>query len=176
MSEASFVIPRLTTERLLLREARRQDFEAYAAECADPVAMQGMAGVVDRRTAWRQFTSITGQWALTGAGWWLVELAATGEAVGTIGSFFRETQLHDGADLEMGWTVFRQHWRKGIASEAARTVLAWSFAHHDVSRVIAYIDKPNVASIGVARTLGMALEGDADFYGQTLLRFSVARR
>ena len=171
------VVPRLSTPRLLLRELRTEDFDAYAESLSDPVAMRFTSGVADRRAAWRIFAALTGPWLLTGAGWWAIELRATGEFIGTVGAFFREpgTPLGTADDLELGWTLLRAHWRRGFASEAARAALACGLSRHDVRRAIAHVDPGNVASIGVCAALGMRLEGEVDFYGQPSLRYAVLR-
>lgn len=170
-------IPRLTTERLLLRELRSNDFDAYATFAADPRAMEFMSGVLDRRNAWRAFSSMTGAWNLTGAGWWAVELATTGELVGMVGGFFRETEFDRGAEavLELGWTIFPAFWRRGYASEAAKAALACSFDRHPVRRVVAVVDPGNVASIGVCKSIGMTLDGEIDFYGEPAIRYAIDR-
>lgn len=177
MNDSAFhvSIPRLTTRRLLLRELRRSDFDAYAEHMTDPVAMAHPFGVVDRRTAWRQFAASTGAWLLNGAGWWAIELRATGEFAGCVGAFFRETSF-DGnapADLELGWSVFPRFWRQGFASEAASAALAHGMAAHKVKRVIAYIDPTNLASIGVSQRLGMRYETDIEFYGIRTGRYAI---
>lgn len=172
------IVPRITTERLLLRELRLGDFDRYAANLADPLATRFTSGVVDRRGAWRIFTALSGTWILNGAGWWAVEIRGTGDFIGTVGAFFREpgTALGTEADLELGWTLFPAFWRRGFATEAARAALAHGFTHHDVRRAIAHIDPANAASIGVSKAIGMTLEGEVDFYGLPTVRYTVTRR
>lgn len=170
-------VPRIATGRLLLREHRLGDFDAYAANAADPVATRFLSGAVDRRMSWRRFAALSGPWLLTGAGWWAIELASTGEYIGTVGAFYRETQLGLGRDaaIEIGWSLHPPHWRKGYASEAARAALDWAFRHHDVARAVAHLDEENAASARVAEKLGMTCEGEADFYGKPCLRYAIAR-
>jgi len=105
MSDASpaVSIPRIATERLLLREYRLTDFDVYAENLADPVATAHRGGVVDRRSAWRMFAAKMGFWVLHGAGWWGVELTETREVVGSVGVFYRESST----ELEIGWTLYR---------------------------------------------------------------------
>lgn len=172
------IIPRITTLRLELRELRATDFDAYAAFMAGPEAMRFMSAIPDRRTAWRALSSMTGAWLLLGAGWWAVELLATGELIGTVGAFFRETSrpVTRDSDLEVGWRVFPAHWRNGYASEAAGAALAYGFARQDVRRAIAHVDPGNIASIGVTRAIGMTYDTDVDLYGAPLRRYVVARR
>lgn len=169
---ARFSIPRIRTRRLLLREFRKSDFDDYAANLADPVATEHLSGVVDRRTAWRMFGAGAGFWVLNGGGWWGVELRETGRLVGTVGAFFRE---HAPDELEIGWTVYRQFWRQGFATEAAAAALAYGFEAHDVKRAIALISPKNLASIGVSRAIGMQFDSEVDFYGERIGCYAKSR-
>lgn len=168
---AEFSIPRIATARLLLREMRRSDFDAYAENMADPRATEHLTAATDRRQAWRMFASATGQWIVAGAGWWGVELTGSGALIGTVGAFFRE----DSFELEIGWTLYPKFWRQGFATEAARAALDCSLARLGRTRAIAHVAHANVASIAVATRLGMHLEGDVDFYGERIGRYAVGR-
>lgn len=165
-------IPRLTTARLLLRELRMTDFDAYAANLADPAATKLMGGLRDRRAAWRAFAAQTGAWFLNGGGWWAVEPREGGAIVGTVGAFFRET---DAAQVELGWSLFPAHWGRGFATEAAAAALRYAFEAHDAPRVIAHIAAGNVASIAVSKHLGMKYEADVDFHGEPIGRYAITR-
>jgi len=164
-------VPRIRTKRLLLRELRTSDFDAFAANLADPLATQYLSGVVDRRMAWRIFAASMGMWMLHGAGWWGVELEETGELVGTVGAFFRENP----SDLELGWTIYRRFWGHGYASEAAAAARDFAFEHHEVRRVIAHVDASNVASVRVSQHLGMTYEGDVELYCTVTGRYALER-
>jgi RimJ/RimL family protein N-acetyltransferase len=83
-------IPRLRTQRLLLREYRMADFDAFATHLADPVSTE-FTGTHDRRNAWRIFGCNIGGWFLLDTGWWAVEPLEGGGMVGYVGAFFRET-------------------------------------------------------------------------------------
>jgi len=164
-------IPRIPTARLLLRELRRAEFDDFASNLADPEATTFLSGVSDRRTAWRTYLAATGSWVLDGKGWWGIELRATGALVGTVGVFIRESA----PDFEIGWTVFRAHWRNGYGAEAAQAALDHAFTVYGARRVIAHIDPGNHASIGVSRRIGMQYEDVADFYGKPTTRFAIER-
>lgn len=163
-------IPRLSTERLLLREYRMADFDAYAASVADAEATR-FIGAHDRKHAFRVFAAQTGTWLLSGAGWWAIELRDTGEHVGQIGAFFR-----DGfPDLELGWFTQRAFWGRGFASEAARAVVRYAFDVRGEPRVTAFIDAANTASLRVAERLGMRYERDADIWDQPAGMYALER-
>jgi RimJ/RimL family protein N-acetyltransferase len=174
MSDAAFVtvtIPRITTARLLLREFREADFEDYAANMADPEATKFLSGGADRRGARRIFQAAAGSWVLQGAGWWSVENRETGEVVGDVGTFLRETC----PDYEIGWTLYRRFWGQGFASEAAKAALAFTFESHRAKRVIAHIKAENTASVAVGQRLGMTYESDVDFFGEPIGRYAIER-
>ena len=95
-----------------------------------------------------------------------------------VGAFFRETNIGKGrdADLEVGWSTYRDAWNRKFAREAAGAALAWAVEEHDPARVIAHIDKENLASIAVSRALGMKPAGTVDFYGTPSELFVIERR
>lgn len=171
------LVERITTPRLLLREPRVADFDAYAEHRSDPDANLYIGGTLDRRRAWTAFASLSGQWMITGAGWWAIEVRETGAFIGLVGAFFRETSLPVGpkTDIEVGWNLFQAYWGKGYAKEAARTALTFACERHHVRRAIAHITPANVASVAVAQAIGMTYEGEVDFYGETLSRYVSSR-
>jgi len=61
---------------------------------------------------------------------------------------------------EIGYSVARKHWNKGISSEAARAVIDAAFStHEDLNRVQARADAANVGSQRVMEKIGMVKEG-----------------
>jgi RimJ/RimL family protein N-acetyltransferase len=178
MQTMTFTVPRLETERLLLREPTSLDFEAYAQHMSDDDLRKYSGGALNRREAWRIFLVGAGSWVVTRSGWWMLEERASGSVVGTVGAFFREWNLDKGrdADLEIGWSLYRDAWRKGYAREAAAAAMASAVATHDPARVIAHIDKENVASAAVAKAIGITHAGATDFYGAPSELWVIDRR
>lgn len=166
----SVAIPRVVTPRLVLRAYKRSDFEAYRENSADPLAVAFTGGVVDSRTAWRFFCAGTGGWILGTGGWLAVTLPADDRMIGVVGAFRREIA----PDLvEVGWTIFRDHWRNGYAAEAAKGMVDLAFDEWKEDRVIAYIAATNTASLGVARSIGMTYDGEGSFYGEPCGRYAI---
>lgn len=60
---------------------------------------------------------------------------------------------------EIGWVFGREHQRRGYATEAAKSLLAYAFEALRCHRVIATCQPENVASWRVAEKLGMRREG-----------------
>lgn len=164
-------VPRLPTPRLVLRAFQSRDYPDYAVEMADPEATRFTARPAER-AVWWSFAAASGGWVLDGAGWWAVELRETGRAIGLVGVFVRETAPED---FEIGWAIYRAHWRKGYAVEAARAALDYAFEGHRASKVIAHIDQENVASVAVGRKIGLVYEKDVDFFDKKIGRYLITR-
>lgn len=145
------LVPRLQTERLILRALRPEDFEEYARFMADPDVMRYLSGdPLSRADSWRSMAAVMGHWMLRGYGMWAVERKEDGAFVGRVG-------LHNPEGwpaLEVGWTLGKDYWGKGYASEAAHTAMHYAFATQSVDRMISVIDPGNIASQKVAARLG----------------------
>ena len=162
----------LETERLIMRMWRESDFEEYAELCADPEVMRYLGGkVFDRTEAWRQMASMIGHWYLRGYGIWAVEEKDSGRFVGRIGCINPEGW----PAFEVGWTLKREFWGKGYATEGARRSLEYAFNELDKPHVVSLIHADNHASIRVAERLGEKLEGTASVMGLDVLVYGIDR-
>jgi len=156
-------VPHLQTERLLLREFRREDFDAFADHFADPSSAAHLIST-DRQMVWRIFCSCAGLWLIHGAGWWAVEDRRTGQLVGNVGAFFRE----ESPVMELGWNTYRAFWGQGIATEAAAAALHYALEIRGESKVRALISATNESSLRVARRLGLTHEAETEIYGKAV--------
>ena len=143
-------IPTLITERLVMRGHRAEDADAFAATSADDEVMRWVGGTMDRPTAWRHMATLVGHWSLRGYGRWALELRDTGELVGNAGLWYPEGW----PDTEVGWTLAREHWGHGYATEAAKAALDWGWRELDLDRIVSIIAPANERSQAVARRLG----------------------
>jgi RimJ/RimL family protein N-acetyltransferase len=145
------VIPQLQTERLLLRGLGQEDFDAYADFHADPEVVRYLSGSpVSRTDAWRSLAVMLGHWALRGYGMWGVERKSDGAFLGRVGLWNPEGW----PGLEVGWTLGREFWGQGYATEAARAAMNFAFVTQDIARLLSVIDVDNLASQRVAERLG----------------------
>ena len=163
----------LETSRLRLRKFREEDWDPYAAMCADPDVMRylGTGLTLSREDSWRQIASILGHWQLRGYGMWALESKETGELVGRAG--FLDPPGWPG--FEVGWTLGKPHWGKGYASEAARAALRHGFDVLKRDRIISLIREGNAPSIRVAEAIGEKLAGEVEFMGAKALVYEILR-
>lgn len=156
-------IPQITTDRLLLRAFRADDFEAYAEMMANPRVTQhlGEGRPLSRADAWRQMAMILGHWALRGYGLWAVENRATGALLGRIGCY----QPEGFPAFEIGYVLAQPAWGNGYAREGVRAAL--HFARDTLRRdeITSIIRPANTASIRVAESFGAIASETVDFFG-----------
>jgi len=77
--------------------------------------------------------------------------------------------------FEIGWTLAREFWGKGYATEGARGVLRYGFEDLDRDHVISLIDPGNGPSIKVAERLGEKIEGQTELFGRKILIYGIDR-
>jgi RimJ/RimL family protein N-acetyltransferase len=158
-------VPRLQTERLLLREWREDDLDAYAAMYADPEVTRFLGGPLTREQAWRQIALHIGHWQLRGYGQWVLERREDGRFIGRAGLWRPEGW----PGLEVGWTLRRDAWGAGYATEAARAAMRWARETLGAGALISLIAPANEASAHVARRLGMTPGAPRDLLGEPVV-------
>ena len=163
----------LRTERLVLRMLREDDLNEYAVMTADPEVTRhlGDGSTLSRADAWRQMAMILGHWQLRGYGMWAVEEASTGRLAGRIGFFNPEGW----PGFELGWTLAREFWGRGYATEGARRALEYGFNELGREHVISLIRPANLPSVRVAERLGERLEDTVELHGNPALVYGITR-
>ena len=163
----------LETPRLRLRMFRQTDAEAYADMLADAEVSRYLSHgqPLSASEAWRHMAMLLGHWHLLGFGPWAVEERATGEFLGRIGPYCPAGW----PGLELTWTIRRQSWGQGYATEGARVALDYVFGEMKQEKVISLIRSQNGASIRVAEKLGQALHDRLEFYGEEALVYGISR-
>ena len=163
MESSILQIPQLTTDRLLLRGFRPDDFERYAEMMADAdVSRHLMDGrPLTRVEAWRQLAMFVGHWVLRGYGLWAVEERATGEFLGRIGCLNPEGF----PAFEIAYTLGPWAWGKGYAREGAAVALRYAREKLGRPEITSIIRPANIASIRVATSLGAVASESVEFFG-----------
>ena len=142
-------IPRIETERLVLRAPRMEDFETVAAFLASDRA-RFMGGPYERSRAWRDYAAVMGGWVLQDFGYWAVEERGTGRLTGAVGI----QHPVDFPEDELGWELYDGFEGRGYATEAARAARDWAFGPRGLPTLVSYIDPENLRSIRLAERLG----------------------
>ena len=62
-------------------------------------------------------------------------------------------------DFEFAWSIWKEHWGAGLATEAALALKDHAFRVMRLPRIVAIADVPNQASIRVMQKIGMRYDG-----------------
>ncbi len=150
----------LETPRLLLRRWQDQDLDGFAAVNAQPEVMRYIhdGRTLDRAATAERLATYQRHWDEHGFGLYAVEVKETGELAGFTGlavpTFLPEIM----PAVEIGWRLGRAYWGRGLATEAARCVVAHARAGLGLRRLVSIHVVGNEASARVMVKLGMTLE------------------
>lgn len=151
-------LPTLTAERLCLRQPTEADLPAFLRVFGsredlqywshgpfrdEPAAREYLQGIFDGVRDRELF-----QWAIADLG--------SDEMLGTctLTSWDRRNR-----HAEIGFILAREHWGRGLATEAVRLVLAFGFAAMGLHRVEADVHPENNASLALLEKIGFQREG-----------------
>ncbi len=151
-------IPRLETPRLLLRAPRRGDERDLLRITSDPlVSRYVLWGQQKKLGEARQFLSAIQSENRAGGGMtFAIERREDGRMIGTVG-FGEMNREHFYA--ECGYSLARDCWGQGYASEALARLLRYGFETLKLNRVEGLCDVRNPASARVMEKCGMQREG-----------------
>lgn len=150
----------LETARLLLR----RPCECDAASMFEYASNEN----VSRYTSWETHKSIEDSKAFIamseacfGQGYGvgpfvILNKEASDKVIGTIGCF---NVSYTDRCMELGIAICEKHWRKGIATEASKEVINYTFSNFDLERLQFLCATENSASLALARQLGFQHEG-----------------
>jgi len=158
-------VTELRTERLLLRVPRLDDADAAAEHLTDPEAMRyvGVDGAPWPRGDCEAIVQKwIDRWQANGFGQFAVERREVDRFLGRVGLLvwdrgdWGQSTLPEAAEpeIELGWTLAREHWGHGYATEAAGAVRDWALDDLALERLISIVHPDNSASQRVATKLG----------------------
>jgi ribosomal-protein-alanine N-acetyltransferase len=146
----------LETEGLLLREFVLDDVEDFFGMVSDPDVTRytGDAAktVEDARKVLEERPLQV--YRKHGYGRWATVYKPTGKVIGFAGLKY----LDDVNEVDLGYRFFKEHWGKGLATEASRAVVGYGFDVLRLRRIIAIADIDNKASIRVLEKVGLRFE------------------
>ena len=165
-------VPRLETERLILRGHRLDDFPAIRDIWADPIVTKYISGKPrPEEEAWLKFLRATGFWVHLGYGYWIVEDKETGAVMGEtgFGDFRRDMTPSNRNQPEIGWSLGASYHGRGLGSEAAKAVVAWGDEQNFNEPMSCIIELENIASIRIAEKLGFTETMRTTYHGSDIV-------
>ena len=151
-------LPVIETERLILRRLNMQDAKAIYEYGRDPL--------VAKHVLWDAYRSVGEARSfirymlrkdhLGEPSSWGIVWKESGCVIGTIGFMWIQS---DNAAAEVGYSLARGFWNRGIMTEALRAVIDFGFRTLNLNRIEAQHEIENPASGAVMRKCGMRFEG-----------------
>ena len=163
----------LHTARLRLRPLAPADREALHALWTEPAVRRYLWDdrVIDLATVDGVIERSTASFAAEGFGLFALQEPERLALIGAVGIF----RLRPEGEPELVYSLATACFGRGLASEAARAVIADAFERLGFERVLARTDPPNRASLGVMKRLGMRYAGEAIENGLPTVSYTLAR-
>jgi len=143
------------TERLLLRQWRKEDRKPFAAMNADSEVMRFFHAPL----SYEQSDAMADrcQMFLEKHGWglWAVEVKTERIFIGFVGLSIPVADLPFNPCVEIGWRLASTAWGKGYATEAARAALRVGFVDLKLEEIVSFTSVINTRSRAVMERLGM---------------------
>lgn len=163
----TFIVPRIQTERLILRSPKSSDVGALFSYATDPQVSRYVLWSAHRTpadSAWfirkvRSENRQGNEMTLT------VEEKSSGQMIGTMGFVSFNHQHHL---AEVGYSFSKKSWGKGYATEALTALIRYGFEVLELNRIEGVCDVRNPASGRVMEKCGLQYEGT--LRGKALLK------
>lgn len=153
----------IKTERLLLRHWCEEDIAPFAELNADPKVMEYFQSVKSYQETLEEFARIKDGFTTFGWGLWAASLIDDGTFIGFIGLTNVGFTAPFTPAVEIGWRLNAAHWGKGYATEGAKAVLNYGFAHLELNEIVSYTAVGNTRSRHVMEKIEMIHDEKNDF-------------
>jgi ribosomal-protein-alanine N-acetyltransferase len=152
--------PEIKTRRLILRQPTMKDVAWYYEYFSRPEIVWGGGepGPRDISKAREEFREYLVDLYRKRRGFrWIVTLKDDRKPIGTLGYYnWKPTASYQ---AEMGYDLAKEHWGKGIMTEAMMAVIDFGFREMELNRIEVFIMPRNKRSIRIIKNLGFKKEG-----------------
>lgn len=160
--------PTIATDRLRLRDWRKEDLPEFARMNADPRVMEFFPALANREESDSLVKRLRQHWAERGFGLWAIEVVEGAPFIGFVGLMVPKFQAHFTPCVEIGWRLAAEHWGHGYATEGARAAIAFGFEHHNLAEIVSFTTVANTRSRRVMERLGMTRDPADDFQRESI--------
>jgi len=164
----------IETERLFFRPFTLDDLPKLIEQRSDPEMSRYLGGTrmqnpeaLDKRIRFYMSCYESHAFGMCPMFW-----KKTGEMIGAAGI----QPLEDTGDIEVGYSVIKEFWGRGIATEAARGWMDFGFNQFGLERIVAVAVVENAASRHVMEKLGMSYEKTETHYGEECAFYCISKK
>jgi ribosomal-protein-alanine N-acetyltransferase len=156
---------KIETERLILRELLSSDAEGMYVLDSNPNVHQylGNKPVGSIEESNKYIENIRNQYTQNGIGRYAVILKETDEFIGWAGiKYITEPENGHVNFFDIGYRLMEDYWGKGYGYEAAKAWLDYGFNEMNIQKMIATVNKENIASRRILEKIGLQIT--SEFY------------
>lgn len=154
---------RLETERLIMREWKESDVDAFHAINSDPKVRETLGPIMTRDQVADLIIRMKGLQAKDGCCFWALETKSDERLIGWCGMIRGANDVPVVDKLEIGWRLASDTWGNGYITEAAKSCILWAATKFPDEEIWAITSENNRRSRAVMERLGMRYLPELDF-------------
>jgi RimJ/RimL family protein N-acetyltransferase len=170
------VVPTIESPRLILRDWRDEDVEAFVEMNADSRVAEFLGGPFSRERSQSSAAAVRRNLERDGYGWWVVELRNGTPFAGVIALQKVPFDAPFTPAYEIGWRLPFASWGRGYATEGANAALGHAFETLHWPELVAFTAEGNLRSRRVMERLNMTHDRAGDFDHPKLAPDNALRR
>lgn len=163
----------IESDRLIFRRFTLDDLPLLVEQRSDPEVNKFLGGtkLQNPEALGKRIRFYMSCYESHGFGMCAMVWKQTGKMIGSAG-----LQPLDGTDeIEVGYSMTKDYWGKGIGTEAAKAWLEHGFRDHALDRIVAVAHTENWASRHIMEKLGMKYEKAEDHYGAECAFYAISK-
>lgn len=163
----------LETERLLIRQFEFSDLDKLIEIRTNPAVYKYLGGIERQNpeALAKRLQFYIDCYEKYGFGMCAMIWKKSGEMIGASGI----QPLEETGEIEVGYSLSPDYWRKGIGYECAKVWLEFGFKEKGLERIVAIADKENKGSWRIMEKCGMRYEKTDKFYGFDCVLYAISK-
>jgi len=165
MSSCQKYLPYQTieTERLILRQWRKDDLEPFAKLNADKRVREFFPSTLSYKESYSLVENFSQLIEKNGWGFWAASCKKNDVFVGMVGLAEVTFSAPFTPAIEIAWGLAYEQWGKGYATEGACAAIDFAFSKLELDEVVAFAKIGNQRSRQVMKRIGMTYDPNDDF-------------
>lgn len=163
----------IETARLLMRKFTPEDLDKLIEHRSDPEVYKYLGGIERQNpeVLAKRLRFYIDCYEKYGFGTCAIIWKETGEMIGTGGI----QPLEDTGEIEVGYAISPEYWRKGIGYECAKAWLEYGFEKAGLERIVAVAAPENTGSWRIMEKCGMAYKTTETHYDSECVFYAISK-
>lgn len=150
----------INTERLILREWKKEDLASFVEMNGDTNVMSYFPSVLTAKESLELMERMELHQSERGHCYWAVDEMKTGNFIGFIGLKWQDFESPFTPCVDIGWRLKKESWGKGYATEGALASLKYGFEKLGLKKIYSFCPEVNKPSEGIMKKIGMHKVGE----------------